>query len=115
LLINKNKDENIELQFCYYKLQNNTFLYYLKFLSENEKENEYEEYIEMILLLNTDDKYICIGQEVYHLFIYTDKFWYDESDGNEGLLFDYKTKLDELEKNTLLEVAIKLIFKKYQI
>lgn len=93
-------NEPSNIKFCYYKLQNNNFLYYLKF-----NDNDYEEYEEMIVILNSDGKYICIGQQVYHLFIYTDKFFYDETDGSLDAIFGYNINLADLKKESLLTIA----------
>jgi len=102
-----NEGKPVNIKFCYYKLKNNHFLYYLRFINDIEYDDD-DEYEEMIVLLNSDGKYICIGEEIGHFFIHTDKFLYGESNGTISPLFDYDTKIDELEKETLFKVAINL-------
>ena len=111
-----NEGKPVDIKFCYYKLQNNNFLYYLRFINDIEYESD-DEYEEMIVLLNLDGKYICIGEETGHFFIHTDKFLYGESDGSISPLFDYDTNIAvfdydtniaDLEKETLFKVAIDL-------
>lgn len=96
---------SIKISYSYFKLQNNFFLYYLQFTPLLRYSTECNE---LIILLNTDGKYICVGQDEEYGCLMTDKFNFGEMNAQTAVFFDTYPDINEIDKNTLLLKALEV-------
>ncbi len=106
--------EPMNIDYQYYQLSNDVYVYYVRFCrmydsDESESDDECnlitDECEEMIAIMNTNGKYICVGQWFCHSYIHTNIYNYDNSHGEGDLLFDQQ-QYNTIDVNTLLNKAL---------
>lgn len=103
LLDSKCKLVSNRIEYTYFELENNYFLYYIRFIPLLMYSYNVDE---LIVLLNTNGKYICVGQENDYFYISTNEFKFSEMNAETSEFFNTCNNINELEKNTLLEKAL---------
>ena len=103
LLDSRRKLVSNRIEYTYFELENNYFLYYIRFIPLLMYSYNVDE---LIVLLNTNGKYICVDQENNYFYISTNEFKFSEMNAETSEFFNTCNNINELEKNTLLKKAL---------